>query len=127
MNDDPRAALVQRLMQVQQTGDPRHVLEPTALHTAELLARQTGDEPATAELLGWFHLYRYLALPAGADSDARVRARRSYGLLVVFGSGSGSPWQMNAAQEASSGYRARRRSFASRSASARGRPSCTSR
>lgn len=74
MTVDARAAVVECIMRLQQTGDPRCVLEPTIVDAADQLARESYDDPAVNEMLGWFHLYRYLALPTGADASSHAAA-----------------------------------------------------
>ncbi|MFG2950445.1 CHAT domain-containing protein [Streptomyces adustus] len=62
------------------------MLEPGALGEAQLLAEylEKGDAEAAFEF-GWFHWYRYLALPVGQDEEDRAAARGAFTLCFALG------------------------------------------
>jgi hypothetical protein len=79
MREQFLAALKARLDQVAAAQDPAPVLEPEALNEAHRLAGLLRDDDADIEArvaLGWFHWYRYLALPEDPDGDALHEAQR---------------------------------------------------
>jgi tetratricopeptide (TPR) repeat protein len=73
MSDDPIGRVVALLNAVAATRDPALVLTSDARHAAvrlsELLAAQD-DNLEARHVLGWWHWYRYLALPEDEDQEA---------------------------------------------------------
>jgi tetratricopeptide (TPR) repeat protein len=67
---DLQAAVQARLERVARQQDLAPVLEPGAAQQAHELAGLLGDDPEDLDswlMLGWFHWYRYQALPEGQD------------------------------------------------------------
>ena len=77
MREQLLTALKARLDQVAAAQDPAPALEPEALDEAHRLAGLLRDDDADIEArftLGWFHWYRYLALPEDPDGDVLQEA-----------------------------------------------------
>ncbi|MGW4995105.1 CHAT domain-containing protein [Streptomyces mirabilis] len=83
MREERLSAVWARLRRIAETGDPSLALETQALtearQLAEVLHTSIDDVSHIAAwyALGWFHFYRYLALPdgqGGVDLDAAVKA-----------------------------------------------------
>ncbi|MEY2247461.1 CHAT domain-containing protein [Streptomyces sp. BF23-18] len=80
------AAVRARMRRIGQGRDLSPVLEPGALGEAQLLAEylELGDAEA-AFVLGWFHWYRYLALPVGEDEEDMEVAHGAFAACFVLG------------------------------------------
>ena len=80
MRDRLLAAVMARLDRIKAARAPALVLEPGALDDAQRLAETLHDDDGDIEahyVLGWFHWYRYLALPEGQCPDALENAIRA--------------------------------------------------
>jgi tetratricopeptide (TPR) repeat protein len=82
-----RSAELARLRQVNSGGDPSRALERRALEDAERLAErlrrdtgaEAGEQLEVRSVLGWFHWYRYQALP---QAEGRVDAAKAAAFLI---------------------------------------------
>ncbi|GAA1021365.1 CHAT domain-containing protein [Acrocarpospora pleiomorpha] len=84
--DDLLDTVRARLRQVMATGDPSLLLEAAAIADARhLAAGLTGQEShlETRRVLGWWHWYRYQALPEGEDQDDLVAAAEMFGVCFL--------------------------------------------
>lgn len=86
MRDQLLAAIKAQLERIEATGDLALALEPGALNDAYRLAEVLGDgDIEVPYVLGWFHWYRYLALPEGQDHGALEEATRVLTLCFITG------------------------------------------
>ncbi|WP_336114934.1 CHAT domain-containing protein [Streptomyces sp. PTD9-10] len=80
------AALWTRVNQSEDEENPALLLEPAALDEARAVAGYYANgDPDAAYVLGWFHFFRYLALPEGADQDDFEAAHEAFGLCFFLG------------------------------------------
>ncbi|WP_406194113.1 CHAT domain-containing protein [Kitasatospora sp. NBC_01560] len=80
------AALWARVNRSEDEENPALLLEPAALDEARAVAGYYANgDPDAAYVLGWFHFFRYLALPEGADQDDFEAANEAFGLCFFLG------------------------------------------
>ncbi|MFF2131679.1 CHAT domain-containing protein [Streptomyces olivochromogenes] len=84
---DKLSAVMARLRLVVETQDPSPVLEPEAVHEARQLAEllDGDDDLQVPYVLGWFHWYRYQALPTGEDQADLQHAAQAFMVCFVAG------------------------------------------
>ncbi|MFD7003807.1 CHAT domain-containing protein [Streptomyces mirabilis] len=79
MRDERLAAVRARLQRINESRDLSPVLQPEALREARELAENHGAADLEARFtLGWFHWYRYHALPDGEDQAALTAAVEAF-------------------------------------------------
>ncbi|GAA1013205.1 hypothetical protein Aple_016920 [Acrocarpospora pleiomorpha] len=90
--DDLLDAVRGQLQQVSATGDPTPLLTAAAVaHAKRLTALLIGQEKLTGadmvawHVLGWWHWYRYQALPEGQNRDDLVAAVTRFGACFLAG------------------------------------------